>query len=226
MKNYIPIIILAVLFLSNNSIIAQEKLNQLDNNGKRTGAWEKYYNNKRIRYKGQFVTGKEVGVFKFYSALNSDHPIAIKTFDKSSSIAEVKYYTEQGILESNGNMIGKKRVGKWLYYHKDGETIMSEENYVDGELNGEVKTFYKSGEITEILYYSKGKLHGNAKRYDIKGPLVSDLTYENGKLHGLAKYFDIDGKLMYTGNYENDVKTGEWEYYENGEQKNVNKLKQ
>jgi antitoxin component YwqK of YwqJK toxin-antitoxin module len=226
MKNYIPIIILTALFISNNSIIAQEKINQLDNNGKRTGAWEKYYNNKRIRYTGQFEAGKEIGVFKFYSALNSDHPIAIKTFDKSSSIAEVKFYTEVGILESSGHMDDKKRVGKWLYYHEDGETIMSEENYVDGKLNGEAKTFYKSGEITEILYYSKGKLHGNAKRYDIKGALVSDLTYENGKLHGLAKYFNIDGELMYTGNYENDVKTGKWEYYENGEQKNVNKLKQ
>ena len=226
MKNYIPIIILAMLFMSNNSIIAQEKINQLDNNGKRTGHWEKYYNNKRIRYKGQFEAGKEIGVFQFYSALNSDHPIAIKTFDNSSAIADVKFYSEQGILESKGQMDVKKRVGKWLYYHEDGKTIMSEENYVDGELNGEAKTYYKSGEITEILYYSKGKLHGNAKRYDIKGALVSDLTYENGKLHGLAKYFNTDGKLMYTGNYENDVKTGKWEYYENGEQKNVNKLKQ
>lgn len=226
MKNYILIIILTALIMSNNSIVAQEKINQLDNNGKRTGAWEKYYNNKRIRYKGQFENGKEIGVFKFYSALNSDHPIAIKTFDKSSSIAEVKFYTEQGILESNGHMDIKKRVGKWWYYHKDGETIMSEENYEDGELNGESKTFYESGEITEILYYSKGKLHGNAKRYDIKGALVSDLTYKNGILHGLAKYFDTDGKLMYTGNYENDVKTGKWEYYENGKLENVNKLKQ
>jgi antitoxin component YwqK of YwqJK toxin-antitoxin module len=226
MRNYIAIAVLIVLLMHNNRTIAQEKTNQFDGNGKRTGLWEKFYNNNRIRYRGQFEEGKEVGVFKFYSALNSEHPIAIKTFDKSSSIADVKFYNEQGVLESKGNMDGKKRQGKWLYYHKDGESIMSEENYSEGVLNGETKTYYKSGEITEILFYSKGNIHGIAKRYDINGNLVSELTYENGKLHGLAKYFNTDGKLMYTGNYENDVKTGKWEYFENGKQENVNKLKQ
>ncbi len=226
MKNYISIFVLIVLFMSNNSMVAQDETNQFDGNGKRSGVWKKYYKNKRIRYEGQFEGGKEVGVFKFYSALNSDHPIAVKTFDKLSSTADVKFYTEEGILESEGFMNGKNRVGKWLYYHKDGVAIMSEENYFEGVLNGETKTFYKSGEVTEILFYSKGELHGKAKRYDINGALVSDLTYEKGKLNGLAKFFNTDGKLMYTGNYENDVKAGKWEYYEDGKLENVNKLKQ
>jgi len=210
----------------SNTSVAQENINQFDINGKRTGVWEKFYTNNRIRYHGQFEAGKEVGVFKYYSALSSEYPIAVKTFEKGSSIAEVKFYTDNGILESEGKMNGKNRIGKWLYFHEDGKAILSEENYLNGLLNGESKTYYKSGEITEILFYANGKLHGNAKRYDINGTLISDLTYENGKLNGLAKYFNLDGELMYTGNYENDVKTGKWEYYENGEEKNVNKLKQ
>ena len=39
---------------------AQEKINQLDANGDRTGIWKKYFNNNRIRYEGQFDAGKEI----------------------------------------------------------------------------------------------------------------------------------------------------------------------
>ncbi len=42
----------------------------------------------------------------------------------------------------------------------------------------------------------------------------------------MAKYYDADGKLKYAGPYENDEKVGKRAYYEKGEQKNVNKIKQ
>ncbi len=226
MNNYRTIFILILLFIGNQSLNAQEKINQFDADGKRMGIWKKHYNNKRIRYQGQFEKGKEVGIFKFYSAVSSDHPIVIKNFTKNSDIAKAEFYTEKEILQSEGNMKGKNRIGKWLYYHADGKAIMSEENYTNGILEGEAKTFYKTGKVTEILNYTNGNLHGNVKRYDLNGTLLSDLFYENGKLNGLAKYYNVEGKLMYTGNYENDVKVGDWEYYEKGIRQSVNKLKQ
>lgn len=50
----------------------QGDTNQMDEEGKRHGLWRKYYNNNRVRYSGTFEHGKEVGVFKYYSASNSD----------------------------------------------------------------------------------------------------------------------------------------------------------
>ncbi len=205
---------------------AQEKINQFDLKGNRNGIWKKYYTNNNIRYEGQFKNGKEVGVFKYYSITSSKYPIAIKKFNSNNTIASVKFYTVEGILESKGEMDGKKRIGKWQYYHPDGKTIMIEENYLNGVLEGEFKSYYKTGKITEILNYKTGKLHGNTKRFADNGILLDDLNYKNGKLEGLAKYYNVDGKLIYTGKYENDEKVGEWEYYENGKKENVNKLKQ
>lgn len=201
-------------------INGQEKINQFDTNGERTGVWKKYYNNKRIRYQGQFRTGTEIGVFNYYSALSSEHPIVIKTFKKNSNLATIKFYTEKGILESEGAMIGKNRVGKWLYYHIDGKTILSEETYENGILNGTSKTFYLTGKMTEVSQYKNGKLHGNLKRYADNGVLLDDLTYEKGKLHGPAKYYNMAGKLIYWGDYENDEKIGKWKYFENGKPEN------
>jgi len=205
---------------------AQTKINQFNTNGKRTGLWEKQYNNGRVRYVGQFKNGKEIGVFKFYSALSSEHPTAIKTFENNSTIAKVIFYSEKGILESEGSMNGKERVGEWKFYQPDGKSLLSVEHYEKGVLNGKSVTYYESGKITEILMYKNGKLHGNTKRYADNGNLLDDLNYVDGKLEGLAKYYNIHGKLIYTGNYKNDVKVGKWEYFEEGKPVNINKLKQ
>jgi len=227
MKNSFSIFVIFVLLLIGfQSIYGQEAVNKYDANGKRTGVWEKYYNNKRIRYQGQFQEGKEIGIFRYYSSSSSEYPIAIKTFKKNSNESAIKFFTEKGVLESEGTMIGKKREGKWMYYHIDGESILSEENYIDDILNGVSITYYFNGKTTEILHYKNGKLHGELKRYADNGFLLDDLNYEKGKLHGDAKYYNIEGKLIYWGAYENDEKVGEWEYFENGKTVNTDILKQ
>ncbi|WP_456376758.1 toxin-antitoxin system YwqK family antitoxin [Lutibacter sp.] len=218
-------ILFVTLGLQNTS--AQPAINKFDANGERTGVWEKQYNNNRIRYQGQFNAGKEIGVFKYYSALSSEHPIVIKIFEKESNLAKVQFFTVKGILESEGAMEGKKRIGKWLYFHPNGKSILAEENYKNGVLNGESKTYYLNGKITEFSHFKNGKLHGSLKRYADNGILLDDLNYENGKLHGAAKYYNNKGKLIYWGDYENDLKVGKWEYFENGKPEDfkINKQK-
>jgi len=215
-----------IAVLSVQNINAQEKINQFDVNGARIGVWKKYYNNKRIRYQGKFEAGKEIGVFKYYSALSSDHPIVIKIFTKNTNQAEVQFFTEKGILESEGEMNGKNRIGKWLYYHSNGKSILSEENYKNGVLNGISKTYYLNGKITEFSHYKNGKLDGNLKRYADNGILLDNLNYKNGKLYGAAKYYNIKGKLIYWGDYQNDEKVRKWEYFENGKPESLDSIKQ
>jgi antitoxin component YwqK of YwqJK toxin-antitoxin module len=217
--NFSLFILLIFTVLSFHSTVGQEKINQFNANGERVGVWKKYYSNSRLRYIGQFKDGKEIGTFKFYSALSSEHPTVIKSFEKDSNLAKVSYYDETGVLKSTGEMNGKIRIGKWFYYHLDGKSILSEENYENGILNGSSKTFYNTGKITEEMFYENGKLHGNLKRYSDEGVLLDDLNYLKGILHGAAKYYNIKGKLIYWGDYENDEKVGKWEYFENGKPK-------
>lgn len=196
----------------------QTSINQFDENGERHGVWRKYYNNNRVRYTGTFEHGKEVGVFRFYSASNSDNPVIIKEYSNDSDLADVRFYTPSGVLESEGKMRGKEREGKWLYYHEDGKSIMSEENYVNGKLDGEYKTFYPTGEPTEIAYYKNGLLHGNYKKYSIKGFLYQDFNYAEGKLNGMAVYYSRkSGDLIKKGPFKDDQRVGTWENYVDGE---------
>ena len=214
-----------ILFVSGTAI-AQEKINQLDAQGRRTGVWKKYYDNNNIRYEGQFVAGKEIGVFNYYSELSTTHPMLVKTFSEGSDNAKVSYFYEDGMLESEGSMNGINRIGKWTYYNTDGKTIVSEENYENGLLNGITTTYFVTGKKAETATFKKGKLYGNVLRYSSEGILMDDLHYENGKLHGSAKYFNVAGKLVRKGNYENDQKVGNWEYFENGEPISAKKIKE
>lgn len=212
----ILILLFAVLFLFPVNSYCQEKINQVDSKGRKTGVWKKYHNNNRVRYEGQFDADKEIGVFKYYSILSSDHPIIVKTFEKGNSMAHIVHYKEDGTIESEGKMDGKNRVGKWIYYYPDGKTLMIEENYIKGVLEGNYISYFKNSKISEQLFYKNGKLYGNIKRFADNGTLIEDLNYVNGVLNGQANYYNVDGKLIYTGVYENDERVGDWKYYNDG----------
>jgi len=223
MKKIIITSIFTFLFFGFS--IAQEKVNQFNKKGERIGVWKKFFSNGKIRYQGQFENGKEVGVFKFYSPVSSDFPRIVKTFEKDSNIALVEHFTLKGLPESKGKMEGKKRIGKWVYFHKDGKTIILEENYEDDVLNGEYKVFYKDGKLTKQAHYKDGKLHGNSKKYSPKGILIEDVNYVNGELHGDAAFYEKNGNLKLKGKYEHDLKVGFWEFYMDGKLSDSKEIK-
>ena len=203
-------------FLSVKTLNAQ-RINQFDENKKRTGVWKKYYSNKRLRYVGQFKDGKEIGTFKFYSINYSRFPEAIKVFKPGTDSVTVKYFFDNGKLRTTGTFIGKKRVGEWKYFYKKG-TVFSTEFYDDGKLEGNVIVYFKSnGEIAEDSEYKNGLMHGFSKKYSDKGVLIEEVLFENGKANGLAKYYELSGSLKERGIYKDGKRIGKWEFYLDGE---------
>lgn len=217
-------ILLGMFFMVNMNA---QKTNQFNKKGNRTGVWKKFYKNGKIRYQGEFKDGKEIGVFKFYSITSSTQPTIIKEFSLVNDLADVKFCTITGKLKSKGKMKGKNREGIWLYYFPDGKKIISEENYINGKLDGVLKNYYTNGKPTEETYYSQGKKHGTSKVYTEDGILIEDVSYEYGKLNGEGKYYDMKGNIKEKGNYKNGKRDGKWEFYMDGEivsKKKKNKL--
>lgn len=204
---------------------SQEKINQFNAKGKRVGLWKKFYPNGKIRYQGRFENGKEVGDFKFYSPKTSKFPIIVKTYENNTEICSVKYFTSKGIIESKGTLNGKKRVGKWQYFHKNGKTVVLEENYKNNVLDGVYKVFYKNGKLAKVSYYKNGKLDGNSKKYSPNEILIEDVNYVDGELNGMAFFYEKNGNLKLKGLYKNDLKVGVWNFYENGKLKKSKEIK-
>jgi antitoxin component YwqK of YwqJK toxin-antitoxin module len=195
-----------------------QNINQFDAEGKRHGIWKKNFEGtEQIRYEGQFYHGKEIGLFKFYILVKKKSILsATKLFNPNDDSAEVKFLTSRGKTISEGKMVGKTYVGKWVYYHKNSDKIMTVETYDDnGVLQGERLVYYDNGQLAEKTTYVDGKIQGRSEVYSLKGVVLKSFIYENGELHGPSKSFNGKGELLSEGQYKQGKKTGVWKFYEN-----------
>lgn len=195
-----------------------QEINQFDAEGKRHGVWKKNFEGtKQIRYQGTFDHGKEIGEFKFYKLVKKKSVLtATKVFSENDNSAYVKFLASTGKVISEGKMVGKLYVGKWVYYHNKSDKIMTLENYNDsGALDGEKLVYYKEGTIAERANFANGKQQGKSFWYSVKGVVLKEFIYDNDELHGIAKYYNPKGELQAEGLYERGKKSGIWKYYEN-----------
>jgi len=206
------------ILLSVSTVISQSKTNQLDSNGKHHGIWKKNFDNSdQLRYEGEFNHGKEIGVFKFYCSDCKSKPVIVKTFSENNNAAEVKYFTKNGKLVSEGKMIDKKNVGEWLYYHKKSKGVMMKEFYnANGKLDGKKTVYYLNNKVAEEVNYSNGNKKGNNIYYSPAGVVLKKMIYVDNELHGPATYYDASGTKVLEGSYKEGKKHGIWKIYKNG----------
>lgn len=222
-------IIYILITLFSITAIAQDDVNLFNENGKRDGYWAKNYKGtKLLRYEGQFDNGKEVGEFRFYKKINGESVLsAIKNFNEDNDIAEVVFVGSTGDTISKGKMRNRYYIGKWLYYHKGTNQVMTQEMYNNnGELEGERLVFYRNGQVAERANYASGQRQGLLTNYSEKGTVISKFNYLNDELHGSSKSYDASGNVIAEGVYFKDKKRGLWKYYQNGKlirQKNFTK---
>jgi len=210
-------IVLLLTFVSSIVAFAQD-INQFDTNGKRHGIWKKNFEGtKQLRYEGEFDHGKEIGLFKFYKLVRKKSVLsATKLFNVNDNSAEVKFLTSRGKTISEGKMVGKTYVGKWTYYHKNSDKVMTIETFDDkGVLQGERLVYYDNGQLAEKSNYVNGKIEGLSEVYSLKGVVLNSLNYVGNELHGISKSYNGKGELLVEGTYKKGKKTGVWKYYEN-----------
>ena len=209
------ILLLSMFFVS---VTFAQEVNKFDANGKRHGVWQKYYEGtKKLRYKGQFEHGKEVGTFKFYHRdAKAKHPSCIKEFQKDSDIAVVKYYTSKGSLLSEGKMKGRERTGQWKSYDKDGKTLIDIEHYEKGKLYGQKVSFYPNGKVLMKQDFVNDVRHGKHQIFAENGQMVKDINYKEGKMHGPFYHYSKKGEKILEGKYDMNKHRGVWKYYKDG----------
>ncbi|MDO5988654.1 toxin-antitoxin system YwqK family antitoxin [Flavivirga amylovorans] len=214
------IAILLVLFVYSFGF--SQDINQFDENGKRHGVWKKTFKNTNVlRYEGEFLHGKEIGVFKFYKNIRKKAVLtATRTFNENDNKTYVKFFASRGKVISEGKMDGKLYMGEWKYYQKNSDKLLILENYNDkGNLEGERHVYYPNGQVAEKQNYVDGKLEGISTWYASNDVVLKTYVYVNGELHGESKFYNSMGDLITEGRYKHGKKHGIWKYYENGKLK-------
>ena len=199
------------------NINAQEKVNQIDSNGKKDGLWKGIFeDSKRPRYEGTFEHGVEVGTFNYFDDTKAKSLIATRTFSENGTVAKTTFFDQKNNKVSEGKTVNRLNEGIWNYYHKDSKQLMSVENYKNGKLDGVKKTYFKTGELAEETMYKDGKKEGMYKVFLENGTVVEEASFKNDQYEGPAIFRNPAGAIVSKGNFVKNERKGIWEFYEEG----------
>jgi antitoxin component YwqK of YwqJK toxin-antitoxin module len=201
MKN----LLFLVGLLMSISCIAQ--INQVDNQGRKQGQWEKTFpKSSALEYTGSFVDDKPVGTFTYFYP--STKVRAIIKHNPENGRSEAFFYHENKRLMTYGNYKNYKKDSLWLYYGPSGR-ISYTENYFGDSLHG-IKTIYFVPELLEDKSIRKSR----------------EMNYNMGKLDGAYNEWFDNGNKRSSGTYENNIVVGIWEdYHTNGRKMNLIRYK-
>lgn len=215
--NRILTLILMTLFLPI-VLLAQDRINVTDKNGKKQGPWKKIENGK-VLYEGQFKDDVPYGTFKYY---HTNGKLKSETeFVQGVHKVRTVMYHENGHKASEGAYIDQQKDGEWRYY-SNSDTLIKIENYKVGKRDGLWKTYSTSGVLLEECNYLNDKRNGVYRTYYLNGNVSLEENYVAGKTNGLSTSYYPNKNISMTGNHHNGVRDGEWNTYDaNGKIRNT-----
>ncbi|MBE0654558.1 MAG: toxin-antitoxin system YwqK family antitoxin [Bacteroidales bacterium] len=193
----------------------EDEINQLDENGNKTGFWQKQYENGKLMYEGYFADNKPVGIMKRYfpeGGLSAE----IRFLKDGTTSYATMYYTN-GKKAAEGKFIYQQKDSTWNYYSFYNQRLAIMEEWKDGQKDGVTKKFYDNGSIAEITGWKNGMQHGTWIQYYENGALRLKSFFENGRQNGPFESYTADGKPFISGNYLNDKMHGTWIYHSSEE---------
>jgi antitoxin component YwqK of YwqJK toxin-antitoxin module len=199
--------IITLITYRNGFIYAEEKINRVDANGKRTGIWRDLYQNGQVQEDGNWSNGLRNGVFKFYSRKGELEKLekyedGILVIDEASTgILDVRQeYFDNGKVRTSGPFREGKRQGNFREYDITGK-----------EMGG---TLYDNDVmIGQGMIDSLGRRTGKWKLFYPDGTLRSEGEYVHGKKEGPWNYFYSNGQKEQKGAYKDDLPTGQWQWF-------------
>ena len=152
-----------------------------------------YYSFKQVRYRSeQYQAGELSGHFS-------------------------EYYSSNGQLKREGQMLKGSPEGLWQSWFEDGVLAESAE-YQSGKRHGEYAKYYPNGQLQERAHYRKDRLSGEQLSYFQTGKLKAKELWLDGQREGEASYFHANGKQAEQGAFLRSRREGLWRaFWPNGE---------
>lgn len=101
--------------------------------------------------------------------------------------------TCKGVILEQGSFINGNKDGNWKSWSKTGKLI-KDINYINGVLSGKYELYYFSGKKKFIGTFSNGLKEGVWTFYNEKEKVIKTGLYEGGVPKGIWKVYDFKGK--------------------------------
>jgi antitoxin component YwqK of YwqJK toxin-antitoxin module len=154
-------------------------VNRADNQGKRTGVWELYYDNGALKETGHYEAGEKTGLWKtYYNHGTIKHEI---TYTDGLAKGLARFYYRDGTIWEEGFWNENHWKGEYNLYHANGEKFY-EWHYDDsGKRTGEQKYFFANGQLQYSGKWQNGNIEGEVNVYSEEGDLIEKREYADGE---------------------------------------------
>lgn len=203
--------------------------------GKLHGTWTLTDASNRVIYKWTYIDGKRDGAAVWYH--NNGSKMAEMAFRDGVLDGPRRHFDENGNVTKDetwfaGRMLAlqteyhdeaKTKVKSEGYYLSDGYQIHTPDDWWQGraatyakvpggkpELNGELVTYYETGEKESAGLYRYNQRQGTFKWWFSSGKLSAEGSYKNDKLNGPWVWYHANGEIQSKGAYEMGKPIGLW----------------
>ncbi len=149
----------------------------------------------------------------FKGAFNGPEPA------KKNIVSDFEFYTRKGVIERQGYRNNEGNLDGIQKVYSSG-VLKQEQQYLNGVLEGEQKTFYSNGHVKEKFNMLNGKRSGENLIYRENGAVRKLITWLDDEMHGpMLNYFE-NGNIDYEMNFQHGQRHGKYKgYYFNGQLK-------
>jgi len=188
----------------------------VDETGRFQDNWKEFYPDGTLRAEGRYRNGRRVGRWVFYfpdGTLEQEG----RFNNNGQHHGEWTWYHPNGQIHIVQNYQAGEQDGMFREFADDGETIVSEGEYVDGERHG--NWVINTGIERSAGRYRSGERHGRWRIYSVNsGRPVFEGSFVDGVPNGRHVYFQENGKILEERHYSMGQFNGVWKKYdENGQ---------
>lgn len=167
-----------------------QDINKTGPDGKKTGMWKIYGNDKAwagkgfaadaVAEEGEFQDGKKVGIWKqYYPSGKIKSEVEYKNGRPSGTF---KNYYENGQVEEEGTWKNNAYTGGFKRYHENGQLAQEKTFNAAGKTEGTVKYYYPNGKPELVFESSNGQENGKLTRYYPNGDVKEEMNFAGGKV--------------------------------------------
>ena len=160
----------------------------VNSDNQKHGHYTTYFENGQKRSEGEYVNGKQIGVWNCW-------------YENGAQV-NIGNYGEDGL-----------ETGEWKFFYPSGK-LQQINHFAHGKANGEFIDYYESGKIKRKGNTTNEILNGADKEFYEDGILSNERIYKNGVLDGAFKEYATNGKIVRSGNWNDSVPIGDFYEYD------------
>jgi antitoxin component YwqK of YwqJK toxin-antitoxin module len=157
------------------------------------GAYVEYYPNGQKFCEGSYHMGVHDGQWKYWHANGQECKTIL--FQQGRPEGDWEVYRQDGTrLTSQGYRNGMRH-GHWVRYFDDSDKVKVEENYENGQLEGDRFSYFRNGKKRQEAHFKAGKLDGTMTGWNEEGEKISEIPFVDGKVEGRVVHWTEDGQM-------------------------------